>query len=365
MTHNLNNDDEVGFPKEDSELENVEEESFSPKDKESLIHSTFWESNKLRKYFILLCLVLIFCWWLASSIHSYLLKATEEQDYKASLYARDVLHKYWIIGTITAYHNQDRRNIIRNSWQKLYRRYNATFRFVICRPSEEYSPIIEAENNTYGDLIVLSHLEENFHTAATIKPMEFFRYLKANNMSYTYVSRIDDDGFLNVPGFWDEYLYPNLADPRRVIIARDTYPMKLQTPFPGGQFYTMSWDLMNLLIRLYDKNPIITENDDLIFGHLMTDAQEKYKLIDLFCYKAFDYNPYVSDVNRWEHMVTKSAINPHKLKKKEVYLEVASMFDENGVNVSAVDEVNSRYEHDNSKGWQLSCTQNITYRIYP
>jgi hypothetical protein len=288
-----------------------------------------------------------------------------DEDYRTSIYARDVLHNYWMIGTIIAYYDQDRRDIIRNSWQRLYGRYNATFRFVIGRPSEEYMPIIRLENSTYGDIICICHLEENFHNAATMRPVEFFRHLKEHSQPYTYVSRIDGDAFLNVAAFWDKYLKPNLADPRRIIIARDTYPMNFPFPVPGGQFYTLSWDLLNINIRLYDKNPIDYENDDMIFGQLMYEAQEEYKLIDLFCYVAFDYNPNVTDVNRWEHMVTESSINPHKMKTRESYLEVASMFDEKGVNIAALNEVNARYNHNNSQGWQLSCSQNISYRIYP
>ena len=98
--------------------------------------------------------------------------------------------------------------------------------------------------------------------------MEYFKYVKNNYKPFTFVTRIDDDAFLNIPPFWDEYLQPNLADPRRIIIARDTYPMKLDYPFPGGQFYTMSWDLMCLLIKLHSKTPISNVNDDVIFAHV-------------------------------------------------------------------------------------------------
>ena len=363
MEPDSNIDDEE-IPSDEIHLEEVGHE-LREKDKRSLVPTIYRNSN--RKYslvFLLFLFSLLLIYIPYFYIKSQSNSAEELENYNTSLYARDVLHNYWLIGTITAYHNQDRRDIIRNSWQKLYRRYNATFKFIICNPSVEYASIIEAENKTYGDLIVLSHLEENFQNAATIKPMEFFKHIKNNYQPFTYVSRLDDDAFLNVPAFWDEYLKPNLADPKRIIIARDTYPLKMRYSFPGGQFYTLSWDLMCLLIRLHEKNPITTENDDFIFAHVFNDARERYKQIDLFCYKAFDYNPYVNDVNRWEHMVTESAINPHKMKTREAYLEVASMFDENGVNVTAVREVNSRYEHDNSKGWQVSCTQNITFRMY-
>lgn len=286
-----------------------------------------------------------------------------ELDYQAALYARDVNHNLWLIATIIPYYGEERRNIMRETWQKFYKRYNYTTRFVLARPSLEYAPKIKQENETYGDLIVLDHLEENYEVACKIKSMEFYRYLKKNNMIYTYVTRLDDDNFLNVPAYWDEYIAPNIVNPRKHVIARDMYPWNPTFPFPGGQLYTMSWDLLCLLTRLHSKNPIKDLNDDLAFGRLFGEAKEEFTIIDLPCYKSFDYNPRIDDVNKWDHMVTTSAVNPHKMKSHEMYVEVASMFDENGINPEAVDRVNARYEHNVTSN-SVTCTQNITSRTY-
>ena len=62
----------------------------------------------------------------------------------------------WLIVTISAAKSFERRNIIRATWQSLYKNPVFETRFVIADPGEALLPIIEFENKTHGDLIMIS-----------------------------------------------------------------------------------------------------------------------------------------------------------------------------------------------------------------
>ena len=63
----------------------------------------------------------------------------------------------WLIVTVSAAKNFARRDIVRATWQSLYKTSGLfDTRFVISNPGEALLPIIEYENRTHGDLIVLN-----------------------------------------------------------------------------------------------------------------------------------------------------------------------------------------------------------------
>ena len=128
----------------------------------------------------------------------------------------------WLIATISPAHSQQRRNIIRATWQSLYDDPAITTRFVISDPGELWMPLIRHENATYGDLIILSHLEETAHIANTIKTVELFRYLVESGFHWDFVSKLDDDSFLDVFTFYHSFILPRLdtRSHNRIIIGR-------------------------------------------------------------------------------------------------------------------------------------------------
>lgn len=200
-------------------------------------------------------------------------------------------------------------------------------------------------------MIVLSHLEESVHVATTIKPIEILKYFAEQTERWRFVSKIDDDSFIDATTFYTKYLAPLLLTPEnatqsqlRTIIAR-----KLSTndfKFPGGQFYTMTWDLVELLSKLHRENPIQNEYEDLLVGRLLHEANEPWHLEILPNEVAFDYNDDFGqvvdgqetawaaadgDLSAWVHGVGLGAINPHKMKADEEYLKVAACFGTSGL----------------------------------
>jgi beta-1,3-galactosyltransferase 1 len=193
--------------------------------------------------------------------------------------------------------------------------------------------LIQHENATYGDLIMLSHLEESAHVANTVKSIEFLSYLATCGSSWRYVSKLDDDSFLHVLSFYREFLHPQLDSQytNRTMIGRHMKHWNPDFEYPGGQFYTLSWELVLVLARLYSMNPITDEHEDVLNGILLHEAGEWFEFIALDNSKAFDYDEGNEDVWAWSHRVVKGAINPHKLKDDDTYLKVAAMYDGNGV----------------------------------
>lgn len=250
--------------------------------------------------------------------------------------------KPWLLATISAAHAQTRRNIIRSTWQTYYRSPHYTTRFIIANPTSLWLPLIAHENNTYGDLIMLPHLEESSEIANTIKTVEFLKHLVANGTTHHFVSKIDDDSFLDADRMFEEFIAPRIAaaerDPefagqqrnfiaRKLDYARTPNGSKLDPllhyPHPGGQFYTMSWEMVVLLARLHEQNRITDELEDSLLGRLLYEAHEAFEFVELSDERAFDTDEDLGGMSE-------RAINPHKMKSDELYLRVAALFDERG-----------------------------------
>lgn len=281
-----------------------------------------------------------------------------EQPYRPSLgtksKSKDTLSPPWLIATISAAQSIQRRAIIRSTWQTLYKNDTIfTTRFVLSNPGELWAPIIAAENATHGDIIILSDLKEDEHTANTIKSIEFLKYLTtSSDTTYDFVTKLDDDSYLDAHTFWKNYLEPRIAFDahkthaessalNRTIIARTL--RRSTWTYPGGQFYTMTWDIATLLSQLHTKHPINDEHEDVLVGRLLHEAGIKWQHSNLPNEIAFDFEEKDlrgdgtafaregADLKGWKHAVGRGSVNPHKMKGDEEYLRVAGCFDETGV----------------------------------
>jgi beta-1,3-galactosyltransferase 1 len=256
----------------------------------------------------------------------------------------------WLIATISPASSLQRRSIIRGTWQTLYQNDSLiTTRFVLANPGERWAAIVAQENATYGDLIVLPHLEESAGTANTVKSVEFFKYLTQQRQRWQFVSKVDDDSFINVPAFYTDFLAPltihtEVANNSRTAIARELE--KDGYKYPGGQFYTMTWDLVELLAALHRQKPITNEHEDVLVGRLLHEAHEPWDLVPLSNQSAFDYSSehtltvngketawaaLDADLTLWSHGVGAGAINPHKMRADDEYLKVAACFGKDGL----------------------------------
>lgn len=86
-------------------------------------------------------------------------------------------------------------------------------------------PLIQHENATHGDITMLPHLNETAQVANTVKSNEFFRFLASCENSWEFVSKIDDDSYLDTREFSEEFIKPLLENPqpKRTMIGRRLY----------------------------------------------------------------------------------------------------------------------------------------------
>ncbi|KAF2419040.1 hypothetical protein EJ08DRAFT_576417, partial [Tothia fuscella] len=242
--------------------------------------------------------------------------------------------------------------IIRATWQSLYKNDSLyTPRFVISNPGKRWKTVIEHENSTYGDIIILPHLEETAKVANSIKTVEFFKYLSKQGKRWDFVSKIDEDSFLDPNAYYREYLAPLLdrktpASQMRTMIGREMHWPNAEWSWMGGQFYTLTWDLVELLARLHDKDPIDDNGEDELNGRLLFNAKEHWEWVntpnkvafDIYANEGSDINgehtawaPAGADLDAFSHGVGPGAINPHKMKEDQEYLDVAACYGKGGL----------------------------------
>lgn len=250
----------------------------------------------------------------------------------------------WLLATISPYSSQRRRNIIRATWQSLYANPDFQTRFVIANPPPLWHPLIKHENDTYGDLIVLNHLEESAHIANTVKTVEFLKLLVANSKAprsdvpWKFVSKIDDDSFLEAERFYHLFLSERINqkhkdDGNGTLIARRLTRSDRNFSTPGGQFYTLSWDLVRLVAETHARNPIADLPEDMLIGKLLYDAEARFEFVELDDGQAFDVEDGLMRVGMGKEVlgpINGAAINPHKMKDDETYLRVAELFGKDG-----------------------------------
>lgn len=257
----------------------------------------------------------------------------------------------WLIATITSVQAVQRRMIIRATWQSLYKNDSLyTPRFVISNVGPLWDTVIATENATFGDIIQLAHLNEDRLTANTIKSVEFFKYVIDRTANrWQFISKIDDDSFLDVPRFYQQYLRPLLsADQTSLMPFADHVAIgrtlsRENFTYPGGQFYTLTKDTVRVLAEQHAANPINNLDEDVLIGKLLHDSGVQWTHVDLPNNIAFDYQAKDlksqgqafakedADLSGWAHAIGPQSINPHKMRDTEVYLQVAACFDKNGV----------------------------------
>ncbi|KAF6233553.1 hypothetical protein HO173_008110 [Letharia columbiana] len=248
----------------------------------------------------------------------------------------------WLLATMSAYFSQQRRNVIRATWQTLYPNPAFETCFFIAKPPPLWQSLIKQENDTYGDLIMLDHLEESTKVAMFIKPVEFLKHLLGSGKpSWKFVSKIDDDSFVDAERFYHEFLRPRIdrhaaaADQNGTLIARRLRLEHSDRNFstPGGQFYTLSWDLVRILVETQARKLITNVPEDVLVGRLLYDADAKFEFVDLDDTRAFDVTDNLTRLSQEREdlgPMDAAAINPHKMKDDETYLRVAELFGKDG-----------------------------------
>lgn len=233
----------------------------------------------------------------------------------------------WLIATISSCNEIQRRSLIRQTWQSLFPSPHYDLKFVISNYSEVWSPIIEQENKTYGDIVCLWHIPENNETANTIKTMEYITSI-ANGAPHPYdwFTKLDTDTFFNPHAYESEYLAPIEAPStsRTVIGLIYDASSTRHYPYPSGRLYTLSWDLVTAIAARYSAHPIKDEAEDTLIGHLLHDSppEDDLNWVSLPWAKI----PNIGD----NGYISEETYIMHNLKSDERYLQVASLFDASG-----------------------------------
>ena len=301
-------------------------------------------ATRSRPFFVLVVITIVIVVLTISSIFSRPIKS-HLHDLVSS--TNDAGGPTWFILVSSSAHLRQRRDIIRSTWQTYYRNVTFDARFVMGTPPDPWKEVVRRENDTFGDIIVLDSAEDDRFWAVTEKPFETFILLKnqseATGKKYDFVSKIDDDSFLDARTFYRDFLLPNWHVPR-LILGRIIQYHRLHT-FPAGMFYTLSWDLTMLIADLYrsderDLIAVMSEEDppkpegwhkeegvlkkrheDYMISDLLVHAGEEFDYVRLGYDRSFNFDT---------ANLTTGVVNVHDMKLDEQYLWVASMYDESG-----------------------------------
>jgi len=248
--------------------------------------------------------------------------------------------------------------MIRSTWQAKGHDVPMTTKFIVAEPGPFWAPLVKAENETYGDIVILNDLNEDWYTANTIKTIELFKHLVKEKEQYTFVSKMDDDSYISPNLFFNKYLTPLLNSTdvhpaqRRTIVGRrytkDTQEGK--TMYPQGGFYTMTWELLTVLVDLQNRYNVTDRDEDWLVATLLNMGIERWQFIHMEEQFSFDYdqgdakNSSTALANKnsnqkaYNHAVGRKAVHVHNLKDNELYMMVNQCFDKFGVRRDAWDD---------------------------
>ena len=255
----------------------------------------------------------------------------------------------WLLITSSASDDFQRRLLVRWSWVSLFQRSGIFDHiFAVSSTDPVLLPLIKKENETFGDILLLDHIEDTAWTANHIKPFEFFKKVTTEGWkgrTYDFVSKVDQDSFVDPVRTWNKYLKGRMGLSG---IKKDRVMMSMphdqfcQCPAPQGGFYTLSWDFAKLIGRLYEKmeKPEDIEQEDCMAGRFPTDAGEQYEFVPMDTEESFDVvgekgNAIARDwtkgqVQRGHLSNVSKAIFFHQMKEEWKWLAVKELFDEDG-----------------------------------
>ena len=231
-----------------------------------------------------------------------------------------------------------RRAAIRATWATRFQNPAWECRFVIGSLRDSpWASLIKFENSTYGDIIELEDFyPETADRANHIKMLSTYKYLveqeKVTGRHYDFISKVDDDNWLNILPFYETWIEPRLPggqyyklDPWTVIGRPFVYGRPFA--YTSGRMYTISWPIAKMLARKFAADP----DRDYEESHLAEDMIPEY-----FLYTdniAHEFLPMEVD-QAWdiglENIVKIDTILIHCIKDDERLVEMSSIFNDRG-----------------------------------
>ena len=292
----------------------------------------------------------------------------------------------WLGAVICSPWDVERRMLIRYTWMDMFKDVPMDKKFVIANPTRDYREIIQRENRTFGDIIVLEKIEENDFTANTVKTIEFYRWLSEKSpRKYEFVSKMDTDLFVNAKGMWDRKIFPRLAPAPihsrdetsdgteqkalkatvdNTVIASIYWDGYHHSSFPHGALYTVTWDLVELLPKLQDKYHIIA-GEDVTMAWLLMKARKTVNFVYLNHTEKFEYDwrdTRPQERTAWAQKASNPAsirhavygndvLGIHQLKDNEQWFLVANCFDKNGIKKGPDPKTEKPHGKDDEQPW--------------
>lgn len=267
----------------------------------------------------------------------------------------DPEQKPWIGAVICAAWDVQRRMLIRYSWMKMFKNVPMHQRFVVSNPGPQWTAIVAAENRTFGDMIVLDHIQEDDFTANTVKTIEFYRWLRDKSpVKYEFVSKMDTDLFVNARAYYDRKIAPRLdgngtehtlrANVNHTVIGQFYYDGMHHTTFPHGAIYTVTWDVIELLPTLQDKHHTIA-GEDVTMAWLLMWGKQPLNFVVLSTEEKFEFDwkdtrpgektawarKGTDLTSMWHAIYGPNVLAVHQLKKDDDWLRAASLFTPDGI----------------------------------
>ena len=233
----------------------------------------------------------------------------------------------WLIATMCPASAFSRRNVIRSTWQRLYKNEAFEPRFILSEYESVWEPLIKKENETYGDIVKLDGLDPSPQVSNRIKAMELFKHLVAQGKQYSFVSKVDDDSFLEAGKFYDEFLEKASPTNETLISIKNRNEKYPDFDWPGGAFYTLSWGLVEHIARIHSEQKDTETPEDVRVGKYLSDAKVDFDFVDL---KPEEMLEIPIQGARIPHKINRKTILVHFLKDDETYLRVAGVFDGDG-----------------------------------
>lgn len=233
----------------------------------------------------------------------------------------------WLMATMCPAKAVARRSVIRSTWQDLYQNDLYETRFVLSNYDDIWDPLIQKENETYGDIIKLDWLDPSPEVSNRIKTMELFKYLVDNGMNYAWVSKVDDDSFLEADKFYNTFLNVKRNKSEALISLKNRNDYWNYFDWPGGAFYTLSWGLVKHIVDIHKQQQDLETPEDVRVGKYLYDAKVDFEFVPL---QRAEMLEIPIKGARIPHKINNETVLVHFLKDEETYLRVANIFDKNG-----------------------------------
>lgn len=292
--------------------------------------------------FVALCVILF-------SLTSSSFPSVRQQvyDLASTSSSKNATQPSWLLITSSASSDFQRRLIVRWTWVNLFRGSGIFDNiFAVTCSDPVLLPLLQKENETYGDILLIDNIEDTWWTANHIKPFEVLKKVTDEGWkgkTYDFVSKVDSDSLVDPVRTWDKYLkdVPITGRAEDRIMLSMPHDEFCGCPAPQGGFYTLSWDLGRAIAAEYDKvkDKQSVDVEDCMVGRFPTNAGEQYKFIPMTRDESFDVIGEEPDAiaREWSEEETeiqlerlKDVVFLHQMKEEWKWMIVKDLFDKDG-----------------------------------